>query len=47
VIIYVMDVSGSMRQEQKELVRLISFWIDVWLTSQYKGEGGGAPLHHP
>jgi uncharacterized sporulation protein YeaH/YhbH (DUF444 family) len=37
VIIYMMDVSGSMGEEQKELVRLISFWIDVWLTSQYKG----------
>ena len=37
VIIYMMDVSGSMGEEQKELVRLISFWIDIWLTSQYKG----------
>lgn len=37
VIIYMMDVSGSMGDEQKELVRLTSFWIDTWLTSQYKG----------
>ena len=37
VIIYMMDVSGSMGDEQKELVRLISFWIDTWLTAQYKG----------
>lgn len=37
VIIYMMDVSGSMGDEQKEQVRLISFWIDTWLTSQYKG----------
>jgi uncharacterized sporulation protein YeaH/YhbH (DUF444 family) len=32
-----MDVSGSMGDESKELVRLISFWIDTWLTSQYRG----------
>lgn len=37
VIIYMMDVSGSMGDVQKELVRLTSFWIDTWLTSQYKG----------
>lgn len=37
VIIYMMDVSGSMGDQQKELVRLISFWIDTWLMSQYKG----------
>ena len=32
-----MDVSGSMGDEQKELVRIESFWIDTWLRSQYKG----------
>jgi sporulation protein YhbH len=37
VIIYMMDVSGSMGDEQKELVRLVSFWIDMWLTAHYKG----------
>jgi sporulation protein YhbH len=37
VVIYMMDVSGSMGDEEKELVRLTSFWIDTWLTSQYKG----------
>lgn len=37
VIIYMMDVSGSMGDQQKELVRLTSFWIETWLTSQYKG----------
>ncbi len=36
VIIYMMDVSGSMGDEQKEIVRLESFWIDTWLRSQYK-----------
>ncbi len=36
VIIYVMDVSGSMGDEQKELVRIEAFWIDTWIRSQYK-----------
>jgi uncharacterized protein len=35
VIIYMMDVSGSMGSEQKEIVRIESFWIDTWLRSQY------------
>lgn len=37
VIIYMMDVSGSMGEEQKEIVRIESFWLDTWLRSQYKG----------
>ncbi len=37
VIIYMMDVSGSMGDEQKEIVRIESFWLDTWLSSQYKG----------
>ncbi len=36
VIIYMMDVSGSMADEQKEIVRTEAFWIDTWLRSQYK-----------
>ncbi|MCB9707606.1 MAG: DUF444 family protein [Myxococcales bacterium] len=36
VIIYMMDVSGSMGDEQKEIVRMESFWIDAWLQHQYK-----------
>ncbi|MCH8872999.1 DUF444 family protein [candidate division KSB1 bacterium] len=36
VIIYMMDVSGSMGDEQKEIVRIESFWIDTWLNYQYK-----------
>jgi len=36
VIIYMMDVSGSMGDEQKEIVRIESFWIDTWLRSQYR-----------
>ncbi len=36
VIIYMMDVSGSMGDEQKEIVRIESFWIDTWLRHHYK-----------
>ncbi|MBT8496400.1 MAG: DUF444 family protein [Deltaproteobacteria bacterium] len=37
VIVYMMDVSGSMGDEQKEIVRIESFWLDTWLRSQYHG----------
>jgi uncharacterized sporulation protein YeaH/YhbH (DUF444 family) len=37
VVIYIMDVSGSMGDEQKEIVRIESFWLDTWLKSQYRG----------
>jgi hypothetical protein len=40
-----MDVSGSMGDEQKEIVRIESFWLDTWLRSQYKGIE--SVLHHP
>jgi sporulation protein YhbH len=36
-VIYLMDVSGSMTDEQKEIVRTEAFWIDTWLSSQYEG----------
>ncbi len=36
-IVYMMDVSGSMGEEQKELVRLEAFWIDTWLRRNYEG----------
>ncbi|MCW5775513.1 MAG: DUF444 family protein [Phycisphaeraceae bacterium] len=36
-IVYMMDVSGSMGDEQKELVRLEAFWIDTWLRRNYEG----------
>jgi sporulation protein YhbH len=35
-IIYMMDVSGSMYDYKKEIVRLTAFWIDTWLRSQYQ-----------
>ena len=37
VVVYMMDVSGSMTDDQKEIVRTESFWLDTWLNSQYDG----------
>ena len=37
VAVYMMDVSGSMTDEQKHIVRTESFWIDTWLRSHYPG----------
>jgi uncharacterized sporulation protein YeaH/YhbH (DUF444 family) len=36
-IVYMMDVSGSMGNEQKEVVRIESFWIDAWIRAHYTG----------
>lgn len=35
VIFYMMDVSGSMGDEQKEIVRTEAFWIDTWLKYHF------------
>lgn len=37
VIIYMMDVSGSMGDEQKEIVRTLSFFLDAFLKRRYQG----------
>ncbi|MCO4760350.1 MAG: DUF444 family protein [Myxococcales bacterium] len=37
VVLYMMDVSGSMGQAQKEIVRSEVFWIDAWLRHHYEG----------
>lgn len=37
VVVYMMDVSGSMGDTQKDIVRTETFWIDTWLRSQYQG----------
>ncbi len=37
VIVYVMDVSGSMGDDQKEIVRAETFWLDAWIRSHYHG----------
>jgi hypothetical protein len=37
VILYLMDASGSMGEEQKALVRTTSFWLDLWLRRHYPG----------
>lgn len=36
VIIYLMDVSGSMGDREKRLVRITAFWIDAWLKKNYR-----------
>lgn len=36
-VVYMMDVSGSMTDEQKEIVRIESFWIDTWIKRHYTG----------
>ena len=36
-IVYMMDVSGSMTDEQKEIVRIESFWLDTWIQRHYQG----------
>ncbi len=36
-IVYMMDVSGSMTDEQKEIVRIESYWLDSWIRAHYKG----------
>lgn len=37
VVLYMMDVSGSMGQTQKDIVRSEVFWIDAWLRHHYEG----------
>lgn len=37
VIIYMMDVSGSMSDREKSIIRTEVFWIDTWLQRHYKG----------
>ncbi|OGQ47913.1 MAG: hypothetical protein A3H42_01315 [Deltaproteobacteria bacterium RIFCSPLOWO2_02_FULL_46_8] len=36
LVFFILDVSGSMGNEQKEIVRIETFWIDTWLRSQYQ-----------
>ncbi len=36
VALHMMDISGSMGREQKDIVRIKAFWIDTWLRSQYE-----------
>ncbi len=44
-IIHMMDVSGSMTDEQKEIVRIESFWIDTWIKKYYKGVESAYIIH--
>src|SRR5207244_1524709 len=45
VIIYMMDVSGSMTDEQKEIVRIEAFWIDTWIKAHYQGVENAYIIH--
>jgi hypothetical protein len=36
LLLYMMDVSGSMGQEQKDIVRAEAFWIDLWIRRFYQ-----------
>ncbi len=36
-IVYMMDVSGSMNDEQKAIVRIEAFWLDTWIRRHYDG----------
>lgn len=35
LVVYMMDVSGSMGEEQKDIVRTESFWLDAWIQKHY------------
>lgn len=35
LLLYMMDVSGSMGQEQKDIVRAEAFWLDAWIRLHY------------
>ena len=37
LVVYIMDVSGSMTDAQKEIVRTEAFWLDTWLSREYEG----------
>lgn len=37
VIVFMMDVSGSMMDEQKEIVRQTCFWLELWIRHEYLG----------
>lgn len=37
VAIFMMDVSGSMQEEQKHIVKSMVFWVELLLNASYKG----------
>jgi len=37
VVFYLMDISGSMGDAEKQVVRTEIFWINAWLQKHYKG----------
>ena len=50
VILYMMDVSGSMGDQQKEIVRSTGFWIDLWIrqtTTRMSTPGSSSTMPPP
>jgi len=45
VILYMMDVSGSMGKEQKEIVRSQAFWLDMWIRHHYENVDARYIIH--
>lgn len=37
VVFYMMDISGSMGDDQKKVVKNTVFWINAWIQKHYKG----------
>jgi uncharacterized protein len=37
VVFYIMDISGSMGNEQKIIVKNTTFWLNAWIQKHYKG----------
>ena len=37
VIIYIMDISGSMTDDMKQIVRQMCNWIEIWIDATYRG----------
>lgn len=46
LIFYIMDISGSMGKEEKDLARATSFWIDTWLRKNFKNIASRYIVHH-
>ncbi len=44
-VIYMMDVSGSMTDDQKQTVRTEAWWISLWLRKAYPGLKEGYIIH--
>jgi len=46
VLFHIVDISGSMAESEKELVRLVSSWVDCWFRSRYTNIITRYIIHH-